>query len=267
MQLVQRIAPDPIYEGKLVSSIQWAALLAAFASYVVLVVLAVTRKDPNNVPSDVAPDALAPRLASIGPIPWFAHNARTRRHELICREPHCLRGEKAYTVLLPEDSSTLYLSTQAMLRTGHPDKYPVATVLVIGPNSEVRYIVDMQNNERSGIRPTILQDTSLRNMGHTWSTQESHPSDGRNVTGNKAHSFVLVNESPRQVLMCIKSLDGPTAESQDFVRLESGTFTLFWPSGNFYGNANRTWKSMTLSTDSYDHAASIAESLMYEILA
>lgn len=249
-------------------------VFVAFGSFVALITLTATRTDPAEVPNDELPPGLEPRLEAIGPIPWFPHNARTHRHELRCIESNCVRGASAYVVALPDQNSTLHLSTQAMLRTGYPSKYPVATVLVLGPSSKVEFIMDIQNSQRLGLRPTIVQDNSLRNMGLTWATQESHPTDGRNVTGNKVHSFVVSNESRLTVRWCIRALNEHTRVIQDFVRLEPGTMTLFWPSGDFYGNPDRSWRSRDISKlaalqgpNRYDHAASIAESLMYEILA
>lgn len=225
-------------------------------------------KDQNNEvePASDVPDALSARISTLGVIPWYARSFRTRRHELTCREPNCVRGARAYVVRAPEDP-VVYLSTQAMMRTGYPIEYPVATVLVVS-GAHSKYLLDVADTQRGGLRPLILANNALRNMGQSWATAESSGTEGRNITGNYAHSFVISNETDHIVLFGTQAYDSSPSGSPSFHRLVPGSKTLVWPDGPYYGNANRRWLAASLDpTFVYDQCASIAEALMYEILA
>ena len=242
------------------------ASIMALGSLVGTIGLAVKDQANETEPGSDIPAALAARVSTLGPIPWYARAFRTRRHELICREPNCVRGTRAY-VVRATDTPVLYLSTQAMMRTGYPVEYPVATVLVVSGGSN-KYLLDVADAQRGGLRPLILANNALRNMGQTWASSEASATEGRNITGNYAHTFVISNETDNVLLFGTEAYDSSPSGSPTFHRLVPGSKTLMWPDGPYYGRSNRRWLAATLDpTLVYDQCASIAEALMYEILA
>ena len=168
---------------------------------------------------------------------------------------------------LNDHAATLYLSTQRDFRTNYPFTYPVATVAVISKASQVQYIVDADNGV-DGLRPMILEDNSVLNMGPTWDSRVQATNVGFNVTGNYAHSFVIQNQSARAVYFASKALNKDSvSEALKFWTLEPNSWTLMWPAGAYWPIGTRYWNATALPDVTYDLAAYLAETAMYDVLA
>ena len=99
-----------------------------------------------------------------------------------------------------------------------------------------------------------------------------YPINGRNVTGDYAHSFAIVNEADHDILFSKRAFDGPIAAGTyiDYWRLKPGTTTLMWPGQRYYASLPdglRTWNASPLPNVTKDFAAFLAESIMYNYLA
>ena len=174
---------------------------------------------------------------------------------------------QAYVVTLNDHASTLYLSTQRDFRTNYPFTYPVATVAVISKTSQVQYIVDADNGV-DGLRPMILADNTVLNMGPTWNSNVQAPNVGLNITGNYAHSFVIQNQSNHNVYFASKALNKDSiSENLKFWTLEPNSWTLMWPADVYWPVGLRYWNATALPEVTYDLAAYLAETVMYDVLA
>jgi hypothetical protein len=244
------------------------------------------RRPSNHVePNSVLPtiiDGLMPTAGSkpfIGPVPW-----NVQRRQLTCQLPNCSTGS-AYVVDLPvlsdPDASgwsktinAWQLSTQEYMRTGWPFLYPVATVLNVPSDTpkNVMYLVDphLSDNGFQGLKPMITDTNGLLDMGPNWNSGLLIESpEGRNVTGNYAHSFVLHNMSDHDVYFTKQQLEGPGSVTQWWT-CRSNSWTLFWPSRPYFSFeiGPIAWNAYTMpSNTSNDFAAYVAEILMYQYLA
>ena len=258
-----------------------------FSSFFCASLAATGRRRPLNhvEPNSVLPtmiSGLLPTAGSkpfIGPVPW-----NTQRRLLTCQLPNCSTGS-AYVVDLPvlSDpeasgwSKTIngwQLSTQEKFRTGWPLQYPCATVLNVPTNapSNAMFLVDphLTDNGFMGLKPMITSTNGLLDMGPNWNSGlVIEQPEGRNVTGNYAHSFVLHNMSDHEVYFTKQQLEGPGAVTQ-WWSCKPGTWTLFWPSRPYFSFTLGPipWNAYTLpSNTSNDFAAYVAETIMYQYLA
>lgn len=232
-----------------------------------------SRKKSNVQRPDVAlPTTVRSILPSptqrpyIGPVPWL--NESTARASIKCRRPLC--SLRAYSVTLPKltepdrpdawsaTNNTWHLTTVEQFQTGLPTEYPVATVLHVPADAPAtaKFITD------ADIRPAINQDDSLFNFGSN---------KGRNITGDFAHSFVLVNDA-KHIVYFAKTAVGPN-DRPDYYAIEPGQWVLCWPAVRYWASvtsgAARPWNLTLLPTQAHvdDVAASLAETIMYDFLA
>lgn len=215
----------------------------------------------------------------IGQVPW-----NVQRRLLTCQLPNCSTGS-AYVVDLPQLSdpdsagwsskvNAWQLSTQEHFRTGWPFLYPVATVLNVPSNApeSAMFLVDphLSDNGFKGLKPMITATNGLLDMGPNWASGLviENP-EGRNVTGNYAHTFVLHNMSNHDVYFTKEQLEGPGALTQWWT-CKPSTWTLFWPSRAYFSfdMGPIPWNAYTLPSNcSNDFAAYVAETMMYQYLA
>jgi hypothetical protein len=146
------------------------------------------------------------------------------------------------------------------MRTGWPIDYPVATVLVIPEASKTKYILD------TGLVPLIESDNSVLNMGPFWWDPDA-VAEGRNLTGDYVHSFVVHNASKQTVLFGRRAVQDTNT---DYWALEPGSWTLVWPLDTYWANPNTltVWNAADLPRDgmSAPLAATMAETMMYSVL-
>lgn len=217
-------------------------------------------EEPNvTLPFTVLSLISAKEIHYVGPIPWTTK----QRNELSCKRESICKNTKAYVSTLgPARENTWYLKSETQFQTNWYVDYPVATVLVI-PNDapkSTRYIID-NTFEGYGLRPTINADNS------DW--PQSPEGRGRNVTGNFAHSFVIINESDHDVFFAKTAYVGaiPAGTYLDYWRLKPGSFSLMWPAETYWPNeSNRQWNASGLEPVPLDFAAYLAESMMYDYL-
>ena len=202
-------------------------------------------------------------------VPWN----RLPRSTYVCKKQNCQSSNPAYVVQLPI-RNTAYLSTQDFA-TGYPTQYPVATVVEIinqpifdsglttNKKSEALYIIDAKpsQNVDSGIVPMIKANGQPLNV------------DGPvlNVTGDFAHSFVVLNSTSTNVYMpTLRVVTG----IDSYWRLAPGTYTLLWPAVRYFNSNSEPvglhrWNASSLVlplTGQFDLSASIAEIVMYDVL-
>lgn len=221
------------------------------------------RERPKNyvTPSKALPAAIASLLpranekAFIGSSPW---STTVPREALACRTEHC-KG-RAYIKVLEPSRNTWAMSTQKDMRTGWPVDYPVATVVVIPERSKTKYILD------TGLVPLIEADNSLLNMGPFWWDPDA-TAEGRNLTGDFVHSFVVHNASSETVLFGRRAVQ---SNNTDYWALRPGTWTLLWPLDRYWANSTdlTVWNAADLPKESMSAplAASLAETMMYSVL-
>jgi hypothetical protein len=268
-----------------------ACFAAVFFSALLCLALATTgrRKASNNfpttsqLPSMIA--GLVPNLTTlkpfIGPVPW-----NTQRKSLSCVLPTCSSGS-AYVASLPvlsygtanawsKDLNTWHLSTQEHFRTGWPNDYTVATVLVVPANTpdHVKFLVDerFSDNAFVGLKPLITATNELLDMGPNWNNGlVLSPPQGRNLTGNYAHSFVLHNTALHEVYFAKMQMTAASAQARaDWWACPPGSWTLFWPSDVYFSGILKTnsWLAHQLPANTTnDFAAYVAETMMYSFLA
>jgi len=197
-------------------------------------------------------------------VPWSTV-VNVVRSRLVCKAgANCIPGSVAYAVDLPKvyrsGLSTWHLSTQAMLRTGYPTSYPVATVINVPSDTpeNVYKIVDTQ------IVPMIQANGNVLNMGPNWKT--STTGAGLDITGNSAHSFVIKNSANHEVYFA-KVPETEIDEQTEYWTIIPNAQILFWQDVQYWPRVSgRTWKAFSLPKMSDDQAAYIAEAMMYDYL-
>jgi hypothetical protein len=222
--------------------------------------------DPN-VPLPASINSLVPKTNNvfIGPVPWLTTLVR---NDLTCKREKICDQDRAFVVTLPTiTENTWYLSTQSNFVTNYFVAYPIATVLIVPKDTPKtrKFIIDNTYNG-FGIRPSIDQNNVIFPL--------NEDGDGRNVTGDFAHSFVLKNEAAHDILFARQAFDGAIKDGTylDYWTLSPGSITLFWPGERYWNskesNIKRTWNASELPKNlSNDVLAHIAESMMYTYLA
>jgi hypothetical protein len=228
----------------------------------------------------------------VGPVPWSRQGtAHIDRVTLQCRLKNCEPNGPAFRVTLPRLTTTedaenwdptqnsWHLSSQVDLRTGYPTLYPVATVLDIPQDtpSHVQYILDSHTGNESenvtGLKAMIQENNKPLDMGLTWSDPGAGPS-GLNVTGDFAHSFVVVNQAKHTIFFAQRAVSATaTRDRLVYWKLAPNSWTLFWPADRFWRSIQeskeRYWNAATLpeSVQNGNASAYIAETIMYDVLA
>ena len=253
--------------------------------FVLGIAVSIGRK-PQNIlkPDSVLPLAVrslvpsAVAKAYVGPVPWLS--AAFERTSLKCRRQG-LCGTRAYSITLPRlaepgrpdgwspTNNTWHLSTLDQFATEWPVEYPVATIVRVPKDApeSAKFLTDAEAGpeNREGLRPTINQDDSLLNFEH------SGPTRGRNITGDYPHSFVLVNDADHVVYFASTSV-GPRTRPEWYA-IEPGQWVLCWPATRYWAsiaaNSERKWNCSVLPIEAQkeDVAVSLAETLMYDVLA
>lgn len=264
-----------------------ASFAALFFSALLCLSLASTgRRQPLNYSEPNSPlpsqiKALMPATGKpfVGPVPWSVS-----RKTLTCVLSSCTSGS-AYVASLPvlqygetatwnDDLNTWHLSTQEHFRTGWPVQYPAATVLVVPANTpkHVKFLVDQRFSDNAfiGLRPLILANNALLDMGPNWNSELAlEAAQGRNLTGNFAHSFVLHNTSKHEVYFAKKHMTD-TERQSDWWACPAGSWTLFWPNDIYFSLSSNAikWNAYRMpEATTNDFAAYVAETMMFAYLA
>jgi hypothetical protein len=223
-----------------------------------------TRVEQPSVPLPSMISALISQTAKdnyVGPIPW---QKDVQRNDLVCKREALCSDSRAYIITLPSTTTnTWYLSTLDTFSTHYYKKYPVATVVRIPGNATGKFILDSKYLTY-GILPTIDEQDNFFPL--------SPAGNGRNVTGNFAHSFVIINESGNDVHFSKTAFDDAIKEKTviNYWLLKPGSFTLMWPGQKYYNNhlSERTWNASMLPKPlSHDFCAYLAENMMFNYLA
>jgi hypothetical protein len=196
--------------------------------------------------------------------PWN----KIARSSVQCLANDCLQGV-GYVAVLPLQD-TVYLTTQQHFLTGNPFTYPVATVLDLRPVLGTRgpfFIVDAQPSENviGGLLPLVQFDGTPLNMSTPNLTNLSGVRDGNNITGDFAHSFVVINSTGQDVYMPTSRVTGEPAA---YWHLAPGSNTLMWPATRYFDKNStpvglHSWNASALPTLTYEIYASVAEITMY----
>lgn len=163
------------------------------------------------------------------------------------------------------------LSTTKQFTTGYPEQYPAATVIAVPKDTpgHVKFIVDAAAASNDGIKALILEDNVPLNMNVD---QRILPYTGLNVSGNFAHSFVLINQSDHDMFFFKDSvpLSDNGAVRGTYWRIRPNDWVLLWPSLKYWSNidVSRPWEAFRLpdTIKQPNLAAYIAEVTMYEYL-
>lgn len=220
-------------------------------------------------------------------VPWANDSGLyVQRHAIKCRGPEyncAAQGTKgqAYVVTLPRITSgssvwttqpaAWYLSTIEHFQTGWHQEYPVATVLQVPSDtpSTVEYILESWDAPTGGIRPMINADDT------PFAPSESSPT-ARNVTGDWAHSFVIVNNANHTIYVGSTTVSSAgSSEPLTYYALAPGAKALFWPRDRFWASAGQSgvpvathWMAAQLPDEApIELCAATAEYMMYNVLA
>ena len=227
---------------------------------------------PSSALPDVIQETLNETFVSNG-VPWSTI-VGVVRSRLVCRSgANCVPGSAAYAIVLPKvyrpgaspdawdrTLTTWQLSTQSMMRTGYPLNYPVATMVVVPPDtpSNVIKIVD------TAIVPMITASGSTLNMGPNW--QSTVNGLGLDITGNSAHAFVVKNNAGHEVYFA-KVPEAEITDDTEYWSIPVGSKVLLWQDVPYWPEGTgRTWKAFLLPSLTDDQAAYIAEAMMYDYL-
>lgn len=193
--------------------------------------------------------------------PWGTDRSRVR-----CLAPNCNKSAGYVSEL--EIEGTIFLTTQVHFLTGNPVTYPAATVLEMKSNAKSKsyYVVDAQPSEGvvAGLLPLVKYNGEPLDMSVKMNLDVPV---GRNLTGDYANSFVIINSTPSDIYM-------PTTrvgQLHSYWKLIPGSHTLMWPSERYFNKNSEpvglhTWNASMLPSITYEQAASIAEITMYTAL-
>jgi hypothetical protein len=143
------------------------------------------------------------------------------------------------------------------LRTGWPEIYPIATVIIVPADTPkyVESIVDLN------IVPMLAENEQTINMGADWATNGIAP--GLDVTGNALPAFVIQNNADHDIFFCKVPLS-EIVSSSEYWTIPKGSKVVFWQTGSYWPvQTSRTWKAFLLPNMSTDSAAYIAERFMW----
>lgn len=207
---------------------------------------------------------------TIGPIAWPSSKTRDAYK---CREVACANTKRIFNIELPRllepnapvgsPWSTLMNAwhlNSALFATGYISDYPWATILEVPKDtpSNVKFLLDIGPN---GIRPSINANNSLFDGPN-----------GLNVTGDYAHSFVIINNALHDVYFnTVGHNERPEGPIQ-YWTIRPNQRVLMWPANTYWHSINtggpRHWNASLLASDlSIDFMAYLTESLMYNYLA
>jgi hypothetical protein len=191
------------------------------------------------------------------------------------------RKELAFVTELPKQfdsarnglsQNAWFLSTTTHFKTGYPTTYPNVTILHVPQDTpkHVKFLLDADNGYGTGLKPMILQNNSPLNM-----SINEIVIGARNVTGDYAHSFVLINEASHTVFFATRAYDEEDLTSEALSKnvrptywiIEPKDWILFWPANRYWASKSasepRFWNASILpkKLQSLDHAASAAETM------
>jgi hypothetical protein len=244
-----------------------------FSCLLVLAIVFKKYEEPSTkVPNTTLDDAivsLEKTSRSVKDIPWTT----VRRIAL----PRILgaRKELAYVTELDfsrrsSTNNAWYLSTTNQFKTGYPSSYPNATIMFVPKETpkHIRFLLDADDGSGTGLKPMILENNNPLNM-----SINEIVLGARNVTGDYAHSFVLINEASHTMYFSTRAYD---AEDLNFEALrpvywsiKPNEWILFWPANRYWASKNasepRFWNASHLpkALRSLDHAASAAETMTH----
>jgi hypothetical protein len=221
-----------------------------------LFVVALASKGPSKATNvSEAKDELPSQIKALLPttkatylhgVPWSTSMRSLIRNEMSHLDLITLNGPK-------ETLGTWHMSTEADFLTTEPNTYPIKTVVVIPEKSDIVFMIDQD-----------LRPLQINKSGNAWTLNGKTI---KNVTGNYAHSFVIVNETDHTLFFGRQA-----KEPQSYIRIDPGQYVLLWPSTTYYPNAGPVapteWNAKILP-DVYKQkelSASVAESIMYSVL-